>query len=318
MTDALISLCIPTHQRADLLSSTTAHHIEQFGKYNIPIIISDNASTDHTETAVSGLKTTYPRIQYYKQDSNITDHNIPFVLRQVQTKYAWLMADKHTIKADGIGRILEIIERDDYDLIVTNDCMRVKGIATRVYTDPTALLEDLGWHMTDIAALIFSKKLIEEIPFERFAGTNFMHTAGIFEAIARRPCRVLWLNENLYEPFTHSTASSWRSQTLEVWMASWTAAIMSLPPSHYPFDSKVMCLRKHNSLTGLLSFESMVAYKLNGLYTLEKYKHFSKYVELCSDLSKASCLFIATAPAFFLKALMWIRGRYRMLRKPDE
>jgi abequosyltransferase len=317
MLEDIISLCIPTYQRANLLLENTIHHIRIVGKYNIPFIISNNCSTDQTEEVVRSLQEKYSAIAYFKQDKNIRDHNFPFVLRQSTAKYAWLLGDKHKIAEGSIERIWDLVEQEEYDLIVTNHDLRVKGISTQVYTNPEQLLANLGWHMTDITSLIFSKKIIENIPFERFSGTSFMHTGGIFEALSGRPCRVLWLNENLFEPYLSTIQSGWLSEMFEVWMASWPTVILSLPPCQYTFESKIRCLRTHNDST-FFTRKLIKHYRRRGLYNYQIYRRYKHSTPLCSSISMRYYFIMSITPRLVLRFPLLVRNYFRFLKGKEN
>ena len=80
----LLSLCIPTYNRADTLKVALESICEQ-SEFNsteeIEIIISDNNSSDHTESVCNHFVQLYgERIKYFKNTTNIEDLNFECVL----------------------------------------------------------------------------------------------------------------------------------------------------------------------------------------------------------------------------------------------
>ena len=80
----LLSLCIPTYNRADTLKEALESICEQ-SEFNsteeIEIIISDNNSSDHTESVCNHFVQLYgERIKYFKNTTNIEDLNFECVL----------------------------------------------------------------------------------------------------------------------------------------------------------------------------------------------------------------------------------------------
>ena len=63
----LISIVIPTYNRAELLDYCLGHHISLVKSNNIKIFIFDNASPDATEIVVRKRIEEYPLIEYYKK-----------------------------------------------------------------------------------------------------------------------------------------------------------------------------------------------------------------------------------------------------------
>jgi glycosyltransferase involved in cell wall biosynthesis len=65
----LVSICIPTYNRADILRSTVESALRQ-DYVNIEVVISDNASTDNTAQLCARFCTEDPRIRYIRHASN--------------------------------------------------------------------------------------------------------------------------------------------------------------------------------------------------------------------------------------------------------
>jgi glycosyltransferase involved in cell wall biosynthesis len=97
MTEPIISICIPTFNRAAFLEKTIKSLVSQkiFIDTNyVEIIISDNFSSDNTEITVMKYKKMFPeKICYYKNNSNIFDKNIEKVLSLGSGKFLKLNND---------------------------------------------------------------------------------------------------------------------------------------------------------------------------------------------------------------------------------
>ena len=68
MTDPLVSICIPTYNRANYITKAIDSALGQTYK-NIEVIVVDNASTDNTEEIVS--RYTDPRLKYVRNTENL-------------------------------------------------------------------------------------------------------------------------------------------------------------------------------------------------------------------------------------------------------
>ncbi|PQA90537.1 Glycosyltransferase involved in cell wall bisynthesis [Chryseobacterium piscicola] len=87
----LLSICIPTYNRADILNRTL-RSLTTNPDYNpdlIEIVISDNCSTDNTKEVVA----MYPDIKYYCNDENIKDYNFTKAIEYGTAKYVRLFND---------------------------------------------------------------------------------------------------------------------------------------------------------------------------------------------------------------------------------
>lgn len=86
-----VTVCIPTHNRAELLRACIDSVLAQTYRRFL-IVVSDNASTDHTETVVRSFAD--PRIRYVRQSENIgVLRNYAQFLESVETEYALVLAD---------------------------------------------------------------------------------------------------------------------------------------------------------------------------------------------------------------------------------
>lgn len=97
MTEPIISICIPTYNRAIPLEKTICSLICQkifTETNNVEIVISDNNSTDNTEILVMKYKVMFPnKILYNKNNINLFDKNIEKALSLGSGKFLKLNND---------------------------------------------------------------------------------------------------------------------------------------------------------------------------------------------------------------------------------
>lgn len=82
MNKILLSICIPTYNRAEYLKNSIESIIyqDEFINKKVEIVIADNASSDNTENIVRNYAKQYDNIIYYKNKKNINNDNFPYVL----------------------------------------------------------------------------------------------------------------------------------------------------------------------------------------------------------------------------------------------
>lgn len=94
MSKPLISFCIPTYNRANVLKESLESYVTQDGfDESIEIVICDNASTDETETVCKQYAEQYPNIKYHRNKENIHDANFAHSLDLGSGGYLKLMND---------------------------------------------------------------------------------------------------------------------------------------------------------------------------------------------------------------------------------
>ena len=115
----LLSICIPTYNRAIYLNKCLSSITENFKKYGFPIYISDNCSGDNTELIVNNYQQSYSNIIYIKNKSNIGPYlNILNVIEMARSKYIWLMGDDDAILPNSIEKVLtKIFEGNDFIVV---------------------------------------------------------------------------------------------------------------------------------------------------------------------------------------------------------
>jgi glycosyltransferase involved in cell wall biosynthesis len=85
---ALLSICIPTYNRAELLKETLHSIVSQplfIETGYVEIVISDNCSSDHTEQVSLGFVGSFPhKIKYFKNTENVKDLNFELALSRAE------------------------------------------------------------------------------------------------------------------------------------------------------------------------------------------------------------------------------------------
>lgn len=116
----LLGICIPTYNRSDYLRKCLLVLINQVQKYELPIYISDNASTDNTKSMIEELRDQYPNIYYLRNIENIGLYrNILNVIKLAKTDYVWLMGDDDAILQHGVDMVVSTL-KETYDYVVLN------------------------------------------------------------------------------------------------------------------------------------------------------------------------------------------------------
>lgn len=108
----LVSVCIPSYNRAERLRRAVEKLLA--GTYpNLEIIISDNASTDHTPEVCAALRAASPRVRVFRHAENHgMTRNFEFARSQATGKYFLWHGDDDYISPDYIALCVAELERD--------------------------------------------------------------------------------------------------------------------------------------------------------------------------------------------------------------
>lgn len=167
MNNILLSICIPTYNRAEILKVSLLKLLEETNKIDdkskIEILVSDNCSTDNTQTIVNNFIEKGLHITYSKNPVNVgSNGNFLKCFGRASGKYIWLLGDDDPLADKSIKRILDIIEEGDYGLIhinniVTNEHNNI------IYDDNELFLEYVSFWITFMSANIFRSEVVKSI-----------------------------------------------------------------------------------------------------------------------------------------------------------
>jgi len=111
----LLTIAIPTYNRASILDGSLAKLLPQIIKHNdkIEFIISDNASNDNTQEVINKYKLLFPNINFvsYLQQTNTGYYgNFQKCKELSNGLYFWLLSDNEHIKENIVNCLLDRIE----------------------------------------------------------------------------------------------------------------------------------------------------------------------------------------------------------------
>ncbi len=114
----LISICIPTYNRAELLNKSLYSVLREFGKYDVEVIVSDNNSQDNTSNVVHAYQVQYPCVKYYKNETNIgLDKNVISCITKATGEYVFMFSDDDILLSGSAKHILDCINQYKPNLI---------------------------------------------------------------------------------------------------------------------------------------------------------------------------------------------------------
>jgi abequosyltransferase len=272
----LLSFCIPTYNRCDILRECLTDLISKIEGYNFDILISDNCSDDGTEALVRSFQARYANIKYFKQAVKLdVDVNFSFILGKSESKYTWLLGDSYRIEDIYLKEIIPICNSMLYPLIVVNSFDMIKGIATRSYDSLSDVLKDLGWYLPFMSAYLYRQDLLEDANFEKFYCSNFVQMGIIFDYFENKRFKILWFSKNSITS-TNLKKQSWHNEFLKVFAKNWTEFILALPLK-IPLIVKLQCIKDHGRYHQLFSFKNLISFREQGWLNYSACKDYKIY-----------------------------------------
>ena len=111
--DYLVSICIPTYNRAKYLKNTIESIVSQkpFQDKRVEIAVTDNASEDNTESLCRDYEKHYTNFRYYRNPVNIYDRNFPICLQNAQGDLRKLCNDTVLLMPGSLNTIVDLAEK---------------------------------------------------------------------------------------------------------------------------------------------------------------------------------------------------------------
>lgn len=106
----LLSLCIPTYNRAALLEPMLRSLCRQAAAFGaeVEIVVSDNASDDGTADVVQTASAVAP-IRYFRNDENVGSRNFLLAVERASGEYAWVIGDDDLVLDGGLQVVTEAL-----------------------------------------------------------------------------------------------------------------------------------------------------------------------------------------------------------------
>lgn len=191
MSNALLTLVIPTYNRAKYLSLLLSTLVVELrgleGK--VRVIVGDNASPDNTPLVTQAFLAAIPTAKIQRHSENLgSDENFCRCIENVETRYYWIIGDDDLPKRGVIAKIVTLLECEDIDLLYLNSEWRpnitgaddgepVLTLKTRVLSREK-FAEQVNVWFTFISGIVVNRERLLELnpnlALRRFSGTSLV------------------------------------------------------------------------------------------------------------------------------------------------
>ena len=281
-----LGIYIPTYNRARELKSSLSYFMPQARKYNLPIYVSDNNSSDNTESVLRSMKLRYHKIYYKKNNTGIGNtyaSNLISVLSMGKTEFAWICGDDDVIKEGAIGKILKSLRGNDFlqinseiwdnslsKILLSRKINQSKDIEYKKGEHECVLLNATGGYAGFMSEIITRKRYIDavlkkEMRFgKNISSKEFIHVKLFFNSIVDK--KGMLISEPLIR---YRSMNTFKGGELETWLLSFPAALKEL--------------HGHYSAIAINSIASLPAYSIIGITAVNKMQNpqnVKKYKQL--------------------------------------
>lgn len=255
----LLSLCIPTYNRLPLLTEALSAVIDQIDDKIAPVVeilISNNASTDGTESYVNEIIATYSHLQikYFCNEENLgSDTNIYRLTKQAKGEWIYMLSDDDILLSGGLSKLLELIKKyPDFDAF----CLNMFGFESDPYLPAKSIFdihEDriiktkdgslrFFWvWITFISAMAFRRSVLEANDHQDKIGTSLRHCYIYLDALA--PGKGLYVSKDNFLAIRSNNAGGYN--LFEVFVKNFGAVLNYAKEIGYSNSAIEKVLIKH-------------------------------------------------------------------------
>lgn len=208
-TQPLLSICIPTYNRAKILDQSLENierELRTIDTNDIEFIISNNCSTDNTESVIQKYIERGVPIKYICNERNIgVDDNIVQCFKKGKGKYIWVLGDDDFLKNGALKTIINNIQGKDYGLVHLEAKSKKNRISTE-YTEVEEFMKDISFWITFITSHIVNSKFVSQIDFEKYRNTCF-YQIPLYITAAKKSSKNLMINRRIFEDAADSATN---------------------------------------------------------------------------------------------------------------
>jgi hypothetical protein len=239
----LLSICIPTLNRADFIGATLDSIVPQLTPA-VEVVVVDGGAGDETRSIVEAIAEHHPQIRYHRgapagslPPGEGFDRDCDLAVKLSQGRHCWLFTDDDLIAPGAIRRVLDEMADGDPDLLLVDmevrdltldrvlERSRLPITGRRDYgpADADAFLMVAGNALTFVGCVIIRRASWLERDRATYYGSLFVHAGTILQSPPLPRARIL------AEPLVQIRMGNalWGPRAFEIWMFRWPALIWS-------------------------------------------------------------------------------------------
>jgi glycosyltransferase involved in cell wall biosynthesis len=176
----LISFCIPTYNRADLVMRCVMSILE-IDSAAIEVVVVDNDSPDGTEKTIKSIEDA--RISYYKNPTNLgAVMNIIETIKKAEGEWVFFLSDEDTVEKSSIEEIIVNLSNNDCSdtaVMLGNvrnyDGSYIYRYKNAKYSKGDEAICNVGFTHHYMSGAMVSKRHIDAKELERYAPSDGMY-----------------------------------------------------------------------------------------------------------------------------------------------
>jgi glycosyltransferase involved in cell wall biosynthesis len=243
----LLSICMPTLNRASYIGATLDSLLPQLGD-DMEVVIVDGGSRDNTAEVVKARSSACARIRYHltphlaaglPKPSNVGyDRDCDHAVQLARGRYCWLLPDDDLLVPDALSRLRPYLQSGVALIIANAEArsmdlskrlearrMKIHGDVTFARGEADLVMSVAGKYLSYAGGVVVRRDWWLTKDRAKYYGTGFVHVGTIFQAPSdldaiaiAKPLILLRYGNAL-----------WSDRAFAIWMYHWPELIWSLP-----------------------------------------------------------------------------------------
>lgn len=207
MTQPLLSICIPTFNRAQYLRECLSSIRINGNAGDVEVVVSDNASTDGTVDVLKEFKGKLP-LRWMVQQHNVgADRNFDSSTHFASGRYCWLLGSDDCLKPDSVSVVLQALRTRSPDIlhfgytqadielnplydVTPRESEIPENSSFSAVADYFNNQPNISLLLAFISSFVFRRSIWVDTPerVSRWFGTHYVHLFTLHQAIAGGAC----------------------------------------------------------------------------------------------------------------------------------
>lgn len=245
MSNEVLSICIPTFNRKDILQINLERLISFFEKNeikNVNIMISDNASTDGTLDLLQYCCSKYEYISFSRNETNIGfDRNYEKAASMSTGKYTLILGDDDTL-GERFAMVYDYLnhEEEKIDFIILGN---QKSYDNRIFDSKSEIIKTLYLESSWISSMIMNSENIKHFNFSIYYNTYFIQLGVIYQFVAYNECKFKYIYNKDCVYSLRPLYSTYDDSYMNIFVRKWLNLTMSLP-NEFSIEEKFYVTKK--------------------------------------------------------------------------
>ncbi|MBN9299414.1 MAG: glycosyltransferase family 2 protein [Filimonas sp.] len=205
MTETVLTIAIPTYNRAAYLDRCLGNIVSQLGERRdmVELVVSDNASADHTKDIVQKYIDAGYSIKYIKNAENKgADFNVAQCYNSASGKYVVTFGDDDVFVTGAIELLVDFLKSKEVGIVYMKNyaltsmqfddrAVTPSTVPVTVFSNTKEFVKRVSYFTTFLSGNIVNRKALQQVDLAEYQGSSLGHVPLVLKAMTSFPENVI-------------------------------------------------------------------------------------------------------------------------------